>query len=96
MATPKEPVEDALTNLELENQSGQALPAREAMTTIDVSGVDNFAAPINEATAVNINSTDSYAIADADQIVILNQDSVDVDPGTTTEGVITHGHGKDL
>jgi hypothetical protein len=34
--------------------------------------------PINEATALNIASNQSYAIADADQIVILDQ--IDVDP----------------
>jgi hypothetical protein len=94
MPKPNDPADDALTGLDLESQAGQALPAREAMSTIDVSGVDNFAAPINEATAANINSTDSYAIADADQIVVLHQDSVDIDPGTSAEGIVTHGHGK--
>jgi hypothetical protein len=94
---PRNAADDALTGFDLESQSGAALPAREAMSTIDVSGVDNFAAPINEATAANINSTDSYAIADADQIVVLNQDSVDVDPTAAAEGIVTHGHnGKDL
>jgi hypothetical protein len=93
MPKPTDPVEEALTGSDLEAQAGEALPAREAMTTIDVSGVDNFAAPINEATAANINSSDSYAIADADQVVILNQDSVDIDP-TSTE-TLHHGHGKD-
>ncbi len=29
--------------------------------------------PINEATAMNIASSDSIAIADADQIMIINQ-----------------------
>jgi hypothetical protein len=29
--------------------------------------------PINEATAMNIASSDSIAIADADQIVLINQ-----------------------
>ncbi|MEY2417781.1 MAG: hypothetical protein QOG90_461 [Actinomycetota bacterium] len=93
MANPTDPVEDALTGSDLEAQGGQALPPREAMTTINVAGVDNFAAPINEATAANVNSSDSYAIADADQVVILNQTSVDVDP-TTTDALLNHGHGK--
>jgi len=49
------------------------------MSTIRVgSGIDNFAMPINEAIAINSESVSSYAIADADQVVILTQ--TDVDP----------------
>ena len=73
--------EPELTNQELEAQSGEPLPDREAMSTISAdfgAGIDNFAMPINEATALNIGSVESYAIADADQIVILNQ--IDIDP----------------
>lgn len=96
MTTPADKSTDALTSRDLDAQSGAPLPDREAMSTIDVSGVDNFAAPINEATAVNISSTESYAIADADQIVILDQDSVDIDNGTSDEGDLkTHPNGKD-
>jgi hypothetical protein len=63
-----------LTGEELEAQSAEALPDREAMSTIRVgSGIDNFAMPINEATAMNIASSDSIAIADADQIMIIEQ-----------------------
>ena len=72
--------ERALTPDELAAQGGAALPDKEAMSTITAdigAGIDNFAMPINEATAMNIASSDSYAIADADQIVILNQ--VDTD-----------------
>ena len=61
----------------LESQVSQ-LPDREAMTTIrGLWGldIDNFAMPINSAEATNILTTDSYAIADADQVVILDQDS---------------------
>ena len=75
METPNE-----LTGEELEAQTGSELPDREAMSTIKGTfgaGIDNFAMPINEATAMNIASQDSYAIADADQIVILNQTDVD-------------------
>ena len=46
------------------------------MSKIGISaglGIDNFAMPINEATAMNIASTDSIAVAGADQIVIINQ-----------------------
>ena len=58
----------------LEAQAGEALPDREAMSTIRVgSGIDNFAMPINEAIAINNESVNSYAIADADQIVMLDQ-----------------------
>ena len=73
--------ERALTDEELAAQGGAALPDKEAMSTITAdigAGIDNFAMPINEATAMNIASSDSYAIADADQIVILDQ--IDVDP----------------
>ena len=70
----------ALTGTELEAEEGSALPDKEAMSTIKLdlgSGIDNFAMPINEATAMNIASNDSYAIADADQIVILDQTDID-------------------
>jgi hypothetical protein len=40
-------------------------------------GIDNFAMPINEATAANISSTSSVAAADADQTVIIYQVSDD-------------------
>ncbi|HEV3363167.1 MAG TPA: hypothetical protein VG795_03335 [Acidimicrobiia bacterium] len=68
--------ESELTGEELEAQSGSELPDREAMSTIKASlggGIDNFAMPINEAIAINNESINSYAIADADQIVILVQ-----------------------
>jgi hypothetical protein len=66
---------DGLSSEELEGQEAQALPDREAMSTIglDLSGVDNFAMPINEAIAINNESTASTAYADADQTVILGQ-----------------------
>lgn len=50
--------------------------ARFSASKIDLGsglGIDNFAMPINEATAMNIGSVESVAIADADQIVIINQ-----------------------
>lgn len=74
------PDDNELTGEELEAQSGEALPDREAMSAIKAglgSGIDNFAMPINEAIAINNESVNSYAIADADQIVILNQTDVD-------------------
>jgi hypothetical protein len=47
---------------------------------LDLSGIDNFAMPINEAFALNNNSIDSVAVADADQTVIIGQVDVE-DPG---------------
>jgi hypothetical protein len=90
MPKPKDTTDEALTGDELEKQSGAALPDREAMSTITGSGVDNFAVPINEALAANVNSVDSYAIADADQIVILNQ--VDLDGPNDDSSVIDVKH----
>ena len=67
---------DGLSAEDLEAEQALALPEREAMSKISIGagfGIDNFAMPINEATAMNIASTDSIAIADADQIVLINQ-----------------------
>ena len=75
METPNE-----LTGEELEAQTGSELPDREAMSTIKATlgaGIDNFAMPINEAIAINNESVNSWAIADADQIVILEQTDED-------------------
>jgi NAD(P)H-hydrate repair Nnr-like enzyme with NAD(P)H-hydrate dehydratase domain len=70
------PDTDGLSAEDLEAEEAMALPEREAMSKIGIGaglGIDNFAMPINEATAINIASTDSIAIADADQIMIINQ-----------------------
>lgn len=70
-----------LTSEELEAEEGQAIPDREAMSSIKLdlgSGIDNFAMPINEAVAINNESWFSVAIADADQVVVLDQ--TDTDP----------------
>jgi hypothetical protein len=67
---------ESVTGEELEAQEGSPLPDREAMSTVRAdlaAAIDNFAMPINEAIAINNNSVDSVAIADADQIVILEQ-----------------------
>jgi hypothetical protein len=73
--------QEGLTDEELEAQDAAALPEREAMSTIKASGlgsaIDNFAMPINEAIAINYESVSSVAIADADQIVILDQTDTD-------------------
>ena len=79
--------EAELSRQELEAQDAQALPDREAMSTIslDPSGVDNFAMPINEAVAINYESAGSVAYADADQTVILTQADTDPDPSTVDD-----------
>jgi hypothetical protein len=72
---------EQLSQEELEAQEGQTLPDREAMSTITFDpgamGIDNFAMPINEATAINYASTGSTAYADADQTVIIGQTDTD-------------------
>lgn len=83
---------NGLTGDELEQQSAAALPPREAMSTITGSEVDNFAAPVNEALAVNVNSVESYAIADADQFVFLNQVDVDGVDDTADDPDSKHPH----
>ncbi len=81
---------EKLSQEELEAQDGQPLPDREAMSTIslDPAGIDNFAMPINEATAINYESTGSVAYADANQTVILGQTDTDADsnPGSNHNG----------
>jgi hypothetical protein len=72
-----------LSENELEREAAQALPDREAMSTVglDLTGVDNFAMPINEAVAINNESVQSIAIADADQTVIIGQVDADAEGG---------------
>jgi hypothetical protein len=79
---PDDPTPPGLSSAELEAQDAAALPDREAMSTIglDLSGIDNFAMPINEALAINNNSTESIAAADADQTVIIGQVDTDDEP----------------
>jgi hypothetical protein len=80
---PDDQSEPGLSSAELEAQDASALPDREAMSTVglDLSGIDNFAMPINEAFALNNNSIDSIAVADADQTVIIGQSDVDIESG---------------
>jgi hypothetical protein len=77
---PKEHPPEALSGDELAAEMAVDLPDREAMSTIGHGfghGIDNFAMPINEATATNYESTSSVAAADADQTVIIYQTSDD-------------------
>jgi hypothetical protein len=77
----------ALTRDELEAQGGTALPEKTAMSTINANfgfPIGNFAMPINLATAMNNESPDSFAMADADQVVIVDQvddDGMEPSPG---------------
>jgi hypothetical protein len=85
MKHPREPDQQApetLSKDELAAETATDLPDREAMSTVGHGfghgfdhGIDNFAMPINEAEAANINSTSSVAAADADQTVIIYQRS---------------------
>ena len=70
-----------LSDEELDEQHAAALPDREAMSTIglDLTGIDNFAMPINEAVAINNQSVNSVAVADADQTVIIGQAAVETE-----------------
>ena len=62
--------EAALTSEELEAQTGEELPDREAMSLINA----NLAAPINAAVALNVASDDSVAYANAQQSGDIIQD----------------------
>jgi len=59
----------ALSSEELEAQSGEELPDREAMSLINA----NVAAPVNVAAALNVASDDSVAIANAEQTANIDQ-----------------------
>jgi len=58
-----------MTNEELEAQSGEALPDREAMSLINA----NLAAPVNAAVAANVLSDNSVAYANSEQTAPITQ-----------------------
>lgn len=58
-----------LTDDELEAQTGEELPDREAMSLINA----NIAAPINAAVAANVLSDNSIAYANAEQDLDITQ-----------------------
>lgn len=73
---PKSRSQQPMSSAELAAETAVDLPEREAMSTFGHgigNGIDNFAMPVNEATAANVNSTSSVAAADADQTVIVYQ-----------------------
>ena len=56
---------------ELAAEAATPLPNRELMSTIRIHpGLGNVAVPVNEALALNYESTDSVAFAAAEQTVI--------------------------
>ena len=75
-----------LSDEELAIEDAQALPAREAMSTVgfDPAGWENFAMPVNEALALNYASAESTAFAEADQIVISGP--LDATDSDSTQG----------
>ena len=60
---------DELTPEELDQQSGEALPDREAMSLVNA----NIAIPINAAIAANVLSDGAVAYADAAQQAGIDQ-----------------------
>jgi hypothetical protein len=60
---------DRFSNEELQSESGQELPDREAMSLINL----NVAAPINAAVAANVLSDGSIAYANAEQTAQIAQ-----------------------
>ena len=60
-----------LTDEELEQQAGEELPDREAMSLINA----NLAAPVNAAVALNALSDHSVAYANATQTAPITQHS---------------------
>jgi hypothetical protein len=64
---PQQPT--ALSAEELELETGEELPDREAMSLINA----NVAAPVNAAVALNALSDDSTAIANAEQSGTITQ-----------------------
>jgi hypothetical protein len=58
-----------LTDEEIQQESGEALPDREAMSLLNL----NVAAPVNAAVAANVLSDDSVAYANAEQSATIIQ-----------------------
>jgi hypothetical protein len=65
----RNPKDQALTDEELQAETGEELPDREAMSLINL----NVAAPVNAAVAANVLSDDSVAYANAEQTAIIDQ-----------------------
>jgi hypothetical protein len=61
--------DNALTGEELDAETGEELPDREAMSLVNA----NLAAPINAAVALNALSDNSVAYANAEQTAPITQ-----------------------
>ena len=62
---------EELSQEELQQQQGEELPDREAMSLVNA----NVAIPINAAVAANVLSDDAVAYADATQDSVIDQSS---------------------
>ena len=60
---------EQLTEEELEAETGEELPDREAMSLVNA----NLAIPVNAAVAANVLSDDSIAYANAEQTGTIDQ-----------------------
>ncbi len=60
---------EELTEAELEQEAGEELPDREAMSLVN----SNLALPVNAALALNVLSDSSSAVALAEQSATINQ-----------------------
>jgi len=72
---PREP-QQGLTDAEIAAEQGTDLPDREAMSMLHIlpiDDIDNLSMPINQAFAMNINTNQSIASADASQVVVSDQ-----------------------
>ena len=58
-----------LTDEEIEQETGEELPDREAMSLLNL----NIAAPVNAAVAANVLSDGSVAYANAEQTATITQ-----------------------
>ena len=67
---------DELTPEELDQQRGEELPDREAMSLINA----NVAAPVNVAAALNVLSDGSVAYANAEQTAPITQSTSPTPP----------------
>lgn len=61
--------DNEVTPEELEQQAGEELPDREAMSLVNA----NLAVPVNAAVAANVLSDGAVAYADADQYADIDQ-----------------------
>ena len=65
----RKPATPQMTDEELQAETGEELPDREAMSLVNA----NLAAPVNAAVALNVLSDDSIAIANAEQTGTIDQ-----------------------